>query len=97
MEEHGRENRHGVNEEVVVQRVGLGVVAEAVGLLRADEVDDVGGRGNEEHLEEGVVDRNVEEEEVGVAGAEDHEVDFLRAVGKLLLGRLGRSCSGGSG
>ena len=97
VEEQGGQHRHRVDEQVVVQRVGLGVVAEAVGLFRADEVDDVGGRGDEEDLEEGVVDRDVEEEEVGVARAEDDEVDFLGAVGKLFLAGLGRSCSGGSG
>lgn len=83
VEEHRGEQRDRVNEEVVVQRVGLGVVAEAVGLSGADEVDDVGRGGNEEDLEEGVVDRNVEEEEVGVARAEDDEVDLLGAVGQL--------------
>ena len=96
--EHRRYDAHQrVDEEVVVQGVGLRVVAQAEGLLHADQVYDVRRRGNEQQLEERVVQRNVVQEEVGVAGAEDDQVDLLGAVGQFCLAHLARSCFCGSG
>lgn len=55
MEKHGHQQRGRVNEQVVVERVRLGVVAQAVWLLHSNEVDDIGGRSQEQDFEQGVI------------------------------------------
>ena len=59
MEQHGHDGDHRVDEKVVVEGVSLGVVAQAVGLLRADEVNNVRGGGNEQKFEKRVIEGNV--------------------------------------
>ena len=83
MEQKSQEGHQGVDEEVVVERVHVGVVAQAEGPFEFDGVDQVGRQADEGDFEDGVVERDPVEEQVDVAGQEDHQVDLLGAVGEF--------------
>ena len=69
----------------IVARFVVGLIGQkevvtygAEGLLVAHQVDDEAGRGNEEYLHRGVVERNEIHEQVHVARDENDQVNFLR-------------------
>ena len=62
MEQNGHYDHRGVDEQVMVEVVRLGVVAQAVGLLDLDQVDYVPGSADEQNLKAGVVEGDPVEE-----------------------------------
>ena len=58
---------------------GVEAGGERVPMFKLHEVKDVATACDEEQLHDGVVQRHITEEEIKVAGDEDHDVESLRA------------------
>ena len=77
VEEDRKDCHDGVDYQVVIEAVDLGIVADTIGALEPDEVDHVGRREDEQELEDRVIEIDVAEQEVHVPCDKDHEIYLL--------------------
>ena len=64
----------------MIQIIRFRIVAQAIRFFEFDIVNQHCSGGEEKDFEDGVIKRDVIEEEVHVSGTEDHKVDFLGSV-----------------